>query len=175
MLGGLGRPEADVYGADLVHRAAQALGAKARLLAAPGIVANRMVRDALLSDPQIAETLRVAARADIALVGIGRPTPGSVVMQAGILTQEEFDRLQVQGAVGDIALRFFDRHGQVVEHELNDRIIGLDLDQIRRIPRVIGVAGGTQKLGVIRAALVGKLVHVLVTDDRTAVRLLESV
>lgn len=175
MLGGLGRPEADVYGADLVHRAAQALGAKARLLAAPGIVANRMVRDALLGDPQIAETLRVAARADIALVGIGRPTPGSVVMQAGILTQEEFDRLQVQGAVGDIALRFFDRHGQVVEHELNDRIIGLDLDQIRRIPRVIGVAGGTQKLGVIRAALVGKLVHVLVTDDRTAVRLLESV
>jgi DNA-binding transcriptional regulator LsrR (DeoR family) len=62
-------------------------------------------------------------------------------MQAGILTEEESGRLEAQGARGDIALRLFDASGQPVEHEINDRIIGLDLEQIKRIPRVIGVAG----------------------------------
>ena len=168
MLGGLGHPEADVYGADLVHRAAQTFGAKARMLAAPGIVASPEVRAALLADAQIADTLALAAQADIALVGIGRPTVNSVVMQANILTEAEFTALQALGAVGDIGLRFFDADGRAIPHTINDRIIGLTLEQIRAIPRVIGVAGGPEKFEVIRAALRGELINVLVTDEANA-------
>jgi DNA-binding transcriptional regulator LsrR (DeoR family) len=173
MLGGLGQPEADTHGTDLTRRAAEAFGARPRLLPAPGIVNDKVVRDALLADHQIADTLTLAARADIALVGIGRPTGDSVVLQAGILTEENLDQLQDRGAVGDIALRFFDAEGRAVEHEIFDRVIGLDLDQIKKIPRVIGVAGGEAKFEVIQAACRGKIINVLVTDDRTAVRLLE--
>jgi DNA-binding transcriptional regulator LsrR (DeoR family) len=175
MLGGLGQPEADVYGADLVHRTARALGGRPRLVPAPGIVASRLVRDALLADRQISDTLALGAQADVALVGIGAPAPDSVVMQAGILSQEELDQLKARGAVGDIALRFFDADGQPVEHDIYERMIGLDLAQIRSIPRVIGVAGGEGKLGVIRAALCGQLIDVLVTDDGVAARLLDDV
>jgi DNA-binding transcriptional regulator LsrR (DeoR family) len=172
MLGGLGRPESETYGADLTHRMVQALGAKPRMIPAPGILSSQLVRDALLADPQISDTLALAAMADVAVVGIGRPTPGSVVMEAGILTEEELRQLVALGAVGDIALRFFDAFGQATQHEICDRIIGLDLNQIKKIPRVIGVAGGEEKFEVIRAALRGKLIDVLVTDDRTANRLL---
>jgi DNA-binding transcriptional regulator LsrR (DeoR family) len=171
MLGGLGQPEADVYGADLVHRTARALGARPRLVPAPGIVASKLVCDALLADPQISGTLALGAQADIALVGIGRPTLDSVVMQAGILSPEELNQLRARGAAGDIALRFFDADGRPVEHDIYQRMIGLNLDQIRSIPRVIGVAGGEGKLQVIRAALVGQLLDVLVTDDGIAARL----
>jgi DNA-binding transcriptional regulator LsrR (DeoR family) len=174
MLGGLGRPDAEVYGADLARRAAEAFGAKLRLVPAPGIVASKMVRDALLADPQISSTLELGAGADVALVGIGRPTPGSVVLQSGILGEEELARLHAQGAVGDIALRFFDADGCPVDHEINDRIIGVDLDQIRDIPRVVGVAGGAEKHQVIRGALRGKLIDVLVTDEGNALRLLDT-
>ena len=172
MLGGLGRPESETYGADLVHRMAQIFGARPRMIPAPGIVTNKLVRDALLTDPQISGTLALAAQADVAMVGIGRPTPGSVVMGSGILTEEELGQLETLGAVGDIALRFFDAHGRAVQHEICDRMIGLDLNQIKKIPRVIGVAGGDEKYEVIRAALRGKLISVLVTDDGTATRLL---
>jgi DNA-binding transcriptional regulator LsrR (DeoR family) len=172
MLGGLGRPEADVYGADLVHRTASALGGKPRLVPAPGIVASKVVRDALLADPQISGTLALGAQADVALVGIGCPTRDSVVMQAGILGEEELAQLESRGAVGDIGLRFFDVNGQPMEHNIYERAIGLDLAQIRGIPRVIGVAGGEGKLEVIRAALCGRLIDVLVTDDGIATRLL---
>ena len=173
MLGGLGQPEADVYGADLARRMAEAFGAKLRLIPSPGIVSSRVVRDALLADPQISDTLALGAHADVALVGIGRPTPGSVVVQAGILDPEALAALQARCAVGDIALRFFDVDGEPVTHEVDERIIGPTLEQIREIPQVIGVAGGADKVDVIRAALRGGLLDVLVTDEESAGKLLE--
>lgn len=172
MIGGLGRLESETYGADLTMRMAQTLGARMRLLPAPGIVASKLVRDALLQDGNIADTLELAARADLAVVGIGTPQTGAVVLQAGILTGAELHELQSLGAVGDIALRFFDSDGRSVEHPINDRIIGLDLSQIKRIPRVIGVAGGNGKYSVVRGAVRGHLISVLITDEITATRLL---
>lgn len=171
VIGGLGRPEAEVHGTDLTRRTAQIFGAKPRMLASPGIVPNKLVRDALLTDPQISDTLQLAAKADVLLLGIGRPTPGSAVMQSGILTTQELQELEALGAVGDIALRFFDSQGRAVNHEINDRIIGLDLAQIKKAPRIIGAAGGEQKYEVIRAALAGGLINVLITDERTALKL----
>jgi DNA-binding transcriptional regulator LsrR (DeoR family) len=174
VMGGLGRPEAEVHGNDIARRMAQAFGARPRLISAPGIVASKMVRDSLLADPQISDTMALSAKSDVAMVGIGVPAPDSVVMQAGTILAEEVEQLKARGAVGDVALRFFDKDGQPIKHEINDRIIGLDLDQIQRIPRVIGVAGGAEKFEVIRAALRGKFINVLVTDDRIAARLLEK-
>jgi DNA-binding transcriptional regulator LsrR (DeoR family) len=96
------------------------------------------------------------------------------VRQSGILTDAEIDELTSLGAVGDIALRFFDKHGAAIDHPVNDRIIGLELDQIRRIARVVGVAGGADKFEVIRAAVTGGLVNVLITDEQTGRRLLRA-
>lgn len=174
MLGGLGKVESETYGADLTMRMAQTLGARRRLLPAPGIVSSKLVRDALLEDVNIAETLALAAAADLALVGIGAPGPDSVVTNAGILTEADLTELKARGAVGDIALRFFDTDGKPIEHPINDRIIGLDLAQIKRIPRVIGVAGGAGKCEVVRGALRGHLINVLITDDMTATCLLRN-
>ncbi len=174
MLGGLGNIESEVLGGDLALRMAQALGAKARLLPSPGIVPSKIVRDALLQDAIIADTLKLAAHADAALVGIGSPTQDSVVIKSGILSQGELDELHAVGAVGDIALRFFDGEGRAVEHPINERVVGLDLRQIRGIPRVIGVAGGQSKFPVIRGALRGRIIDVLITDTAMARRLLDA-
>lgn len=172
--GGLGAPEWEVQGTDLTRRMAQSLGAGLRYLPAPGVVGNPLVRQALMEDPQVGETLATAAKADVVVLGIGVPRAGSVVARAGILTEEETRQFMRQGAVGDIALRFFDRDGRPMEHQVGQRTIGLTLDQIRRIPRRIGVAGGEGKFEVIRGALRGGLINVLVTDDRTAGALLED-
>lgn len=172
--GGLGRLESETYGADLVRRMAQKIGAKPHIILAPGIVNNRLTRDALLAESQISDALALAAGADIVLVGIGKPSVNSIVIHSDILTELEINQLQACGAVGDIVFRYFDANGQPVEHDINDRIIGLNLEQLKKIPRVIGVAGGLEKLDVIRAALRGKLINVLVSDDRTVVQLLED-
>jgi DNA-binding transcriptional regulator LsrR (DeoR family) len=175
MLGGLGKLDAETYGADLTLRMAQALGARMRLLPSPGIVVSKLVRDALLEDVNIAETLAMAVQADLAVVGIGSPRPESVVIQAGILTEDELHELRSLGAVGDIALRFFDANGQPVQHPINDRIVGIDLRQLQQLPHVIGVAGGAGKYEVVRGAVRGHLLDVLITDEATASKLLEEI
>lgn len=172
MIGGLGELEAQTHGAELARRMADALGARPRLLHAPGIVKDRSVRDALAKDPQVADTLQLAAKADIATVGIGLLETGSTLLSTkNALSEQEVAELQVKGAIGDIALQFFDKDGNKVRGAVDERIVGIDLDQIRKIPRVIAVAGGQEKLTVIHAALRGKLVNVLITDDAVAEQL----
>ena len=169
MLGGLGPLDAQEHATELTRRAAQRLSAKLRLLPAPGIVSTREAAQTLRSDSQIAETLALAARADLALVGIGAPSPGSVVMRSGtILREQDLKLLDEAGAVGDLALRYMDASGRPVDLEINERMIGVTLEQFKSIPRVIGVAGGTAKHPVIRAALRGGILDVLITDHATA-------
>lgn len=174
IIGGLGELEAKVHGAELVRRTAQALGARPRLLHAPGIVKNKSVRDALVNDPQVSGTLKLAARADIALVGIGTFRKGSTLRNTKILSKKQMDNLKKAGAVGDIALRFFDNKGCRIKTAVDGQIIGLDINSIKRIPRVIGVAGGSKKTEVLRAALLGGLINVLITDDVTVTNLLTN-
>ena len=61
-----------------------------------------------------------------------------------------------------------------VSSHLDDRILGIDGDTLRRIPRRIGVAGGRRKHDAIRAALLGGWINTLVTDSATASYLREA-
>lgn len=175
IIGGLGPPEAETHATDLAKRVARALNARLRLLLAPGIVADTRLKEVFLSDVLNRQAVDLGARANVAFVGIGVPTPTSVVMRDGsIMTEQELQGLKNSGAVGDIALRFFNAEGKPVESELDDRVIGLTLDQLKQIDLVVGVAGGQDKFAVIRAALVGNLVKALVTDHITGQRLLDE-
>lgn len=173
MLGGLGPVDAVDHSAELTQRIAQKLGAKLRLLPAPGIVATRTMAEALRKEPQIERVLEVASKADIALVGLGVPAPDSLLLRTGtILNAQDLERLQKAQAVGDIALRYLNANGVPLELEINERLIGLTIEQIMDIPRVIGIAGGVLKFDIIRAALRGSILDVLVTDVGTAQALL---
>jgi DNA-binding transcriptional regulator LsrR (DeoR family) len=173
LIGGLGDPDADIYGTELARRFAEILQSRLRIIPSPGVVANSQVREALFQDHQVADTLKIAGACDVAFVGIGTFNDRSVLLQAQtILKNEEVERLKAKGAVGDVALRFFDSAGRPVEDEINSRIVGLDLSTISRIPRVVGIAGGPEKTEAVKAALTGKLINVLVTDQKTAEKLM---
>lgn len=174
IIGGLGRPEAEVHATELCLRLAKALHAQPVLLPSPGIVPTPQARDVLLADTDIQRAAALFGLLDLAFVGIGAPIPDSVLMRVGsILSAEELSLLREQGVVGDIALRFFDENGQPVESEIDRRVVGITLEQLKQARRVIGIAGGPQKIQSIRGALRGGLLHVLITDSLTAERLLE--
>jgi DNA-binding transcriptional regulator LsrR (DeoR family) len=174
MIGGLGFPEAEVHATSLARRLTQLLNSKLILLNAPGIVDNYMIKSVIWSDSNMQRVFELFSRINVAFVGIGAPTPNSVVVRDGtIINQHNLENLRNQGAVGDIALRFFDRQGRPVITELDERVIGITLDQLKRIPRVVGIAGGPQKREVVRAVLEGNLINVLVTDHQTAVSILD--
>ena len=74
--------------------------------------------------------------------------------------------------MGDICLRFYDADGARVDSDVDRRVIGVTLDQLKRADRSVGIAGGERKYEAIRGALRGRWVNVLITDSTTAERLL---
>jgi len=174
-LGGLGNPNNETHAADLTRRLARILEGRAILMPAPGIAGNRDAREAFYSDPFVNQALEQAGQSDIAIMGIGAPRADSILIQEGnIVTWPELDVLADRGAVGDINLRYFDSFGQHVASDLDDRVIGLTINDLKKIKHVVGIAGGAAKLNAIQAALKGKLVDVLVTDRIMAQNLLNN-
>jgi len=133
------------------------------------IVQSKKTREVYLMDEHVRTAVDLLPNITLAFVGVGSLNSYSIsVRDETILTRSDLDEAIANGAVGDIANRFFNADGQSVQTELNDRIIGIDLDHLRNISRVVGVAGGSNKFEPIRAALRGKLIDVLITDQSTA-------
>jgi DNA-binding transcriptional regulator LsrR (DeoR family) len=175
MLGDIGAPTLQQDVAHLTQRLAVLTGAQTAFLRVPGVVATPTIRDALLrQDPHARDALRLLDALDIALLGIG---PCEVVEPLlpgdNYFTQEQFDEAERAGAVGQVCSRFLDADGVPVPTPLDDLVVGVTLDQIRRAGTRRAVAGGKDKHAILRAALVGGWVDRLVTDTATAGHLLE--
>ncbi|MCJ7558852.1 MAG: sugar-binding transcriptional regulator [Gammaproteobacteria bacterium] len=174
-LGGLGDPTTEVHAADLTRRLAHILNGQAVLLPAPGITGSLAAGEAFLTDPHVQQALQTARSANLAFMGIGAPRRDSILIRRGtIVAWGELKTFKEHGAVGDINLRYFDINGRLIKTALNNRVIGLTLDEIRQIETVVGIAGGEAKYQAIHGAIRGRLIDVLVTDDVTARRLLED-
>jgi lsr operon transcriptional repressor len=117
--------------------------------------------------------LKQACGVEYALVGVGTPTADATIVDMGYLTADDNRALHERGVVGDILGQFFDARGDVVDLPIHDRRIGIELADLKRIPRVVGVAGGTHKAEAILGALHGGYLDVLVTNELAAIRLLE--
>jgi DNA-binding transcriptional regulator LsrR (DeoR family) len=154
---------------------AEKLHARIYHLYVPAIVSTKSLRDILLADPGVKGALDIARQANYFIAGIGKVAPDATVVEAGFIDIATIDRLRMRGAVGDIATRYFDINGNPVPDELEDRIIGLTREDMQHIQTVIAVASGVEKTSAILGALRTKLLHVLILDDRTAQRIIESI
>jgi len=175
VLGGLGLPESEAHATYILRRMVAQIGSKLHLLNLPGILDHASVKQAVLSESYVKEVYALFKKLDVVFLGLGAPTPESVIMRDGtILTEEELKMLLEKGAVGDIALRFLDKDGNIVQSEINDRVIGISLEELKNTKQVIGLAGGPGKVGIIRAALRGKFINRLITDHLTGEKLLND-
>jgi DNA-binding transcriptional regulator LsrR (DeoR family) len=173
MVGAVGEGDPLIDGPDLARVLAGVYGGEYRYLHAPLIVEDIRSRDVLLQEPRIQRTLALARRADVALVGIGAPEPEVYsLLRAGYVEEETLSRLRARGVVGDICALHYDASGRLLDVELNQRVVGIDLEALHDVGQVIGVAGGTAKARALLGALRGGHINVLVTDDATARRIL---
>ncbi len=175
ILGGVGSPNAQVHATQMTRRLADLVGGSAVMLPAPGVVGSPEAKKVLMKDKFFREAVDLFSSITLAIVGIGATQPSRGLASSGnVFSPQELARLAAKGAVGDICLRFFDQTGNPVITDLNDRVISIELDQLRKTKRVVGVAGGQRKLMAIRGALLGKLINVLIVDRSTAEQLLAA-
>ncbi len=169
MIGATGANDPEIDGPDLTRSLASLYGGRYHNLHAPLLVEDPQVRDMLLEERRIRQTLDLARRADLALVGIGTTEAElSSFVRAGYLDRDALRQLQGQGAVGDICGWHYDVLGRVLDVPINERVVGIRPDELDDVGTVVGVAGGGPKLRAILGALNGGHVDVLVTDDAAA-------
>lgn len=162
-------------GSDLVRRFASIYGGKCYYIHAPLFVGSPEAKAALINNPHIQETLRLAEKAEIILTGIGSLEPTFAPSQTWIsyLSGSEIEQLRKKGAAGHICAYHYDKTGRVLNLSVHQGIIGVDLSLLKRVPLVIGVASGPEKTNAILGALNGKFINVLITDDTTARHVLD--
>jgi DNA-binding transcriptional regulator LsrR (DeoR family) len=160
---------------EIARHFAERLGASARLLHAPGLLDNEATTRALLSDSAVTSTTRYWSELRFALVGMsGAPrfNPGyGTVMDR--LDEEGRARLEATGAVGDVAGHLVRLDGSFVQDEWERRTISIPIETLRRVPRVVAIAAGSNKVDTVVAGARTGLLHVLITDEPTAETALE--
>lgn len=173
MLGAGGNAVAPTHINEVTRRIAEAFRSDWFMLAAPAVVDNSSIRQALMQEDLVASVLDMGRAADIALIGVGTPDHHSGAIALGYINEEEMASIKEKGAVGEICYRFFDINGNPCNTAIEERVIGISLDELGAIPTRIGIAGGDNKIAAILGALHGGYINVLITDDITARGLLE--
>ncbi len=140
-------------------------------LHAPLILDSPAVREALVAESSVRAALAAAAQSTVGLVGIGELSSQATVVRASVVSREDAVGLTKAGVVGSLCGHFFDAQGRPAGH-LEPRTIALTWEELRRIPRVIAVAYGPEKIDAIAGALRSGVVHILVSDMPTATALL---
>jgi DNA-binding transcriptional regulator LsrR (DeoR family) len=158
----------DYAQADVIYRLAEKAGGKAVHLKAPFFVENAEAREILLRDPMVSQNLQLARGCDIAIFSVGVFDPESQLIQHGILSRQEVNRLQKSGVIGDVLTHMFDERGVELPSSLSERLIGLNIADLGKLKKCVLIAGGEEKRTCILAALKGKWVDMLITDEKTA-------
>jgi len=173
-LGGIGNPNVQKHATQVTTRLAQLTGAESVILQAPAVAASKEAKIILLGEKFVREATEQFENITLAFIGIGAIEPSDMLAQSGnIFSEAELKQLSKQGAVAELSQRFLNASGEQVLLPLNERVIGMNLDQLREVPRVVALAGGEAKTQAIDASLKSGVINTLVTDKFTAERLVE--
>lgn len=142
--------------------------AKLYLTPAPLLMASEDIVKAMEQEPSVKQIRHMATLAQMSIVGIGGVDSNATLLTNGTLNHSDVLLLSMQGAVGDMLCHFIDKDGNVIQSSLERRLMSTSLEQLKEMNNSIGVAGGNTKAEAILAALKGKYLDVLITDETTA-------
>ncbi|MDX2467133.1 MAG: sugar-binding domain-containing protein [Acidimicrobiia bacterium] len=153
---------------DVTSKMAELSGGTRESLRVPGFLSDPDLSSRLAQEPTVAATLERARNADIMVQSVGPVDTSAILFQYGVLTADDLDDLRSRGAVGDALGYYFDIDGNRIKSRTDSNLIGIELDDLTKIPWSLLVAGGAAKVPPIVGGLRGGFFNTLVTDDVTA-------
>ncbi len=173
VMGGLTRGS-DLNSFEITTRLADLLGAQHSYFTAPLYAGSAASRDTIMQLDVFREVLEKLRSVDAMAMAAGDLSTRSLLMRDGLPSDTTMDELIALGGVGDVLGTVIDAQGRPVDHPINERVIGIGLADLARIPNVILAAGGVPKGPVIRAILGLGHINTFVTDEATARALLDT-
>ncbi|MCI7437927.1 MAG: sugar-binding transcriptional regulator, partial [Coriobacteriaceae bacterium] len=144
------------------------------LLPCPILLSTKELRDAMVREPSITSIAKMVGLASMSVVGIGGISDNATIQKNGMLTKSDFELLRMRGSVGDILCHFIDVDGNPLDTDIESRIVSTSLSALERMSNVVAAAGGDEKVRAIRAVLRHGYVNALITDERTARKVIEE-
>lgn len=172
IMGGVARGSA-VNCFEITTRLADICSAQHRFFTAPLFAGSSESREVFLQQDVIMDALERIRTCQAVALATG-DLESSLLVRDALPRDIKAADLIAQGGVGDIIGHILDADGNLIDHPINDRVIGISLDDLAEIPNVILAAGGLHKVPVMRSALLRGFVNTLVTNEATATRLLET-
>ncbi len=175
LIGGVGQIGIELHANQIVMDLSRAFKGKFKLLHAPAVISDINIKENFEKEKSLKEVINYIYKANVAIVGIGAPTETSTLMATGYFDAAYMKNIKKLKAVGDICLQFFDIDGNYEKFPDNKKVFGIELQKLKNIDRVIGVAGGNEKAESIIGAIKGKYINVLITNYSCAKKINEFV
>lgn len=172
--GGVSHSASPGQAAATATQIAQKSEGEVTLLPTPAILERVETKKAIEADRAVSAVLERAKNADTYLFSAGPATEISIHVQSGYIDRSDIKSLQKQGAVGDILGRYITPEGTIADPALDERTLGLSLEELRAGKRRIAVVAGVDKHPVARAIVTNGLATTIITDEDTARFLLEE-
>ena len=173
MVGSVPTADLNIHSLELVRRLSERTGGTTYPLYVPMILDHVDTAASLRAVDHVAATLNRYPDITCALVGIGAWQPDGSSVRAA-LPLPIVDHLDRAGAVADMCSTVLNADGDVIGADtLPPRCIAITTAQLRAIPDVIALAGGSGKTRAIAATARAGLIHRLITDTAAATALLD--
>ncbi|BCY17339.1 MAG TPA: sugar-binding domain-containing protein [Anaerolineaceae bacterium] len=167
IMGGLGRVEYELQVNRISNLLANNIKGNSLQLFAPGVVGSRQVAESIMTTNDVLEVINYWDKLDLALIGLGglNNISSGDIAPNGHMSFEEVENLNKLGVVGDVCLRFYNRSGENVKVTDKWYVIGITLEQLQKVPTVVCLAGGAEKVDAIQAAIKGGFIDILISDE----------
>ncbi|XOQ47426.1 MAG: Sugar-binding transcriptional regulator [Eubacteriales bacterium] len=175
LIGGVGQIGIEIHPNQIVLDLARAFSGRYKLLHAPAVISDLTIKKNMEMEKSLSEVMEYVHRTTVAVVGIGAPTEKSTMLATGYFDEEKGKKIRDLHLVGDICLQLYDINGNYSLFSENKKVFGMELEDLKKIRRVVGVAGGTHKVDAIIGAIQGKYINVLVTNYSNAKKINEFV
>ena len=158
---------------DAVSRAADVVKAPHYPMPCYVLAPSKAERDVIMAQAHVRQVVELALSADITFFGIGSMVEDAPLVRDGFASLADMRAMMAVGSAGEITGWAFDDAGEFIQGLTNERVMS---PQPRRSPerRVIGVSLEPGRFRAIRAALRGRLLNGLITNDAMAERLIAA-
>ncbi len=170
--GGISHSQNDTYAYEIVELFSKAYFTVGRYLPLPMMFDTKQMKELVEKDKHIKKILDLGRQANIAIFTVGTVKDDALLFRLGYIDDKDKEIIKTKAA-GDICSRFIDDKGNICNASLDERTIGIALNELKEKDRRILVAGSQRKITAIKAALAGKFANVLITDQYTAKNLLK--
>ncbi len=158
--GGIGS-DPEIQSSTIASVFAEKLNAKSDILYLPDTLNPRIART-IMQEPNIKKIMATIKNVDMLIFGIG--VAKEMADRRG-LSKPVSDMIDQRGAVGEAFGYYFNEEGEIV---YLSHTIGITLEEMKSIDRIVGIAGGAKKAKAILSVMRNIKNTILVTDESAA-------